>query len=82
MRRVLIAGGGTGGHIFPAIAIARSLTARFHGCEVVMVGTARGLETRLVPEAGFRLITIPVAGLRGKSLGAKARGLAMLPGAL
>ncbi|MBI3449569.1 MAG: undecaprenyldiphospho-muramoylpentapeptide beta-N-acetylglucosaminyltransferase [Acidobacteria bacterium] len=82
MRRVLIAGGGTGGHIFPAIAIARSLTARAPGCEVVMVGTARGLETKLVPEAGFRLITIPVAGLRGKSVGATARGLAMLPRAL
>jgi UDP-N-acetylglucosamine--N-acetylmuramyl-(pentapeptide) pyrophosphoryl-undecaprenol N-acetylglucosamine transferase len=82
MARFLIAGGGTGGHIFPAIAIARALVARVPGCEVVMVGTERGLEMKLVPAAGFRLLTIPVAGLKGKSLGATARGILMLPGAL
>ena len=51
--RVLIAGGGTGGHIIPALAVARELVER-HGAEVLFVGTARGLEMRLVPEAGFR----------------------------
>lgn len=52
--RILIAGGGTGGHVIPALAIARELRDK-HGAEVRFVGTARGLETRLVPEAGFPL---------------------------
>lgn len=82
MARFLIAGGGTGGHIFPAIAIARALLARLPGSEVVMVGTVRGLETKIVPAEGFRLLTIPVAGLKGKSAAATARGMLLLPGAL
>ena len=52
--RILIAGGGTGGHIFPALAVARELVSR-HNAEVLLVGTARGMESRLVPEAGFPL---------------------------
>ena len=52
--RILIAGGGTGGHVIPALAMARELRDR-HGAEVRFVGTARGLETKLVPEAGFQL---------------------------
>jgi UDP-N-acetylglucosamine--N-acetylmuramyl-(pentapeptide) pyrophosphoryl-undecaprenol N-acetylglucosamine transferase len=79
---VVIAGGGTGGHIFPAIAIARELRERVAGCEVLMVGTERGLETKLVPREGLPLLTIPVAGLRGKSVVKAAKGMAMLPGAL
>lgn len=82
MAKVIIAGGGTGGHVFPAIAIARALADARRGCEVVMVGTERGLETRLVPEAGLPLVTIPVAGLKGKSLATTARNAAMLPRAL
>jgi UDP-N-acetylglucosamine--N-acetylmuramyl-(pentapeptide) pyrophosphoryl-undecaprenol N-acetylglucosamine transferase len=82
MAKFLIAGGGTGGHIFPAIAIARALVARVPGCEVVMVGTERGLEMKIVPESGFRLLTIPVRGLKGKSVFATAKGILMLPGAL
>jgi len=81
MPRIVIAGGGTGGHVFPALAIARALLDRIPGCEVVMVGTERGLEARVVPQAGFRLLTIPVAGLKGKSLVSTARGLFMLPSA-
>ena len=50
--RVLIAGGGTGGHLYPGIALAEEITAP--GGEVLFVGTARGLESKLVPEAGFR----------------------------
>ena len=60
--RILIAGGGTGGHIIPALAVARALVER-HGAEVLMVGTARGLESRLVPEAGFPLKLIDVGPL-------------------
>ncbi|HSS43906.1 MAG TPA: glycosyltransferase, partial [Thermoanaerobaculia bacterium] len=51
----VIAAAGTGGHIFPGIALAREIEARRPGSRVVFVGTAEGLETRLVPEAGFPL---------------------------
>ncbi len=57
--RILIAGGGTGGHIIPALAIADELKVR-HGAELLFVGTARGLESRLVPQAGYRLELIRV----------------------
>ena len=76
--RVLIAGGGTGGHVIPALAIARELRDA-DGAEVRFVGTARGLETRLVPEAGFRLELIHVGQLKGVSLLTRLRTLADLP---
>lgn len=63
--RVLIAGGGTGGHLFPGIALAEELVTRHHKNEVVFVGTDRGLEARVVPAAGFRLETIKAKGLKG-----------------
>lgn len=50
--RVILAGGGTGGHVIPALAIAQELRARY-SAEVKFIGTARGLETKLVPAAGF-----------------------------
>ena len=78
MLRVLIAGGGTGGHIIPALAVARELVAR-HQAEIVFVGTARGLETRLVPEAGFPLRLIDVGPLKNVSLLTRARTMARLP---
>jgi UDP-N-acetylglucosamine--N-acetylmuramyl-(pentapeptide) pyrophosphoryl-undecaprenol N-acetylglucosamine transferase len=76
--RVLIAGGGTGGHIIPALAVARALVER-HGAEVLLVGTARGLETRLVPEAGFKLRLIDVGPLKSVSLMTRLRTMARLP---
>ncbi|MFZ0745244.1 MAG: undecaprenyldiphospho-muramoylpentapeptide beta-N-acetylglucosaminyltransferase [Terracidiphilus sp.] len=76
--RVLIAGGGTGGHIFPALAVARALVAR-HGAEVHFVGTARGIETRLVPEAGFTLHLIEVGPLKNVSLMTRLNTFAALP---
>ena len=76
--RVLIAGGGTGGHVIPALAIARELRDA-HGVEVRFVGTARGLETRLVPEAGFPLELIRVGQLKNVSLATRLRTLADLP---
>jgi UDP-N-acetylglucosamine--N-acetylmuramyl-(pentapeptide) pyrophosphoryl-undecaprenol N-acetylglucosamine transferase len=63
--KLLIAGGGTGGHVFPALAVAREWMARGVEREVVFVGTQRGIEARLVPEAGFSLETIRSAGLKG-----------------
>ena len=76
--RVLIAGGGTGGHIIPALAVARELVAR-HSAEVLFVGTARGMETRLVPEAGFNLRLIEVGPLKNVSLLTRLRTLTDLP---
>ena len=76
--RILIAGGGTGGHIIPALAVARELVAR-HGAEVLFVGTARGLETRLVPEAGFALRLIEVGPLKSVSLATRLRTVLRLP---
>lgn len=65
----LMAGGGTGGHVIPAIAVAREVVSGGH--EVVFVGTARGVESRLVPQAGFALELIQVGGL--KNLGVMTR---------
>jgi UDP-N-acetylglucosamine--N-acetylmuramyl-(pentapeptide) pyrophosphoryl-undecaprenol N-acetylglucosamine transferase len=77
--RIVIAGGGTGGHLFPGIAVARALVARVPGAVVSFAGTAQGLESRVVPREGFPLDLIRSAGLKGKSPAALARGLVMLP---
>jgi UDP-N-acetylglucosamine--N-acetylmuramyl-(pentapeptide) pyrophosphoryl-undecaprenol N-acetylglucosamine transferase len=63
--KLLIAGGGTGGHVFPAVAVAQEWLRRGRDREVVLVGTERGLEQKLVPAAGLPLETIRVAGLKG-----------------
>jgi UDP-N-acetylglucosamine--N-acetylmuramyl-(pentapeptide) pyrophosphoryl-undecaprenol N-acetylglucosamine transferase len=79
--RILIAGGGTGGHIFPALAVARELVKR-HRAEILMVGTPRGLESRLVPEAGFNLKLIDVGPLKSVSLMTRLRTAFRLPGSI
>ena len=76
---VLIAGGGTGGHLYPGIAVARELTARVPDAQVAFVGTSAGLEARVVPREGFALDLIRSAGLKGKSIGPLLRGLGLLP---
>lgn len=76
--RILIAGGGTGGHIIPALAIADALRAQY-GAEMLFVGTPRGLESRLVPQAGYRLELIRVGQLNNVSLMTRLRTLAALP---
>jgi UDP-N-acetylglucosamine--N-acetylmuramyl-(pentapeptide) pyrophosphoryl-undecaprenol N-acetylglucosamine transferase len=65
-RPILIMAGGTGGHVFPALAVAEELTAR--GMAVSWLGTRRGLEARVVPAAGYPLETVRVSGLRGRGL--------------
>jgi UDP-N-acetylglucosamine--N-acetylmuramyl-(pentapeptide) pyrophosphoryl-undecaprenol N-acetylglucosamine transferase len=79
MTTVLVAGGGTGGHIFPGVAIARELMERVPGVEVLFVGTARGLETKIVPAEGFRLLTIRSAGITGKNLLSRVKGMGLVP---
>jgi len=76
--KLLIAGGGTGGHVFPALAIAREWMSRGTDREVVMVGTQRGIEMKLVPAAGLPLETLRVAGLKGMGGATLAKNLAML----
>lgn len=76
--RVVIAGGGTGGHVIPALAIARELQARYKA-EVLFIGTSRGIETRLVPQAGFGLMLIKVGALKNVSLVTRLRTLFDLP---
>jgi UDP-N-acetylglucosamine--N-acetylmuramyl-(pentapeptide) pyrophosphoryl-undecaprenol N-acetylglucosamine transferase len=76
--KLLIAGGGTGGHVIPAIAIAREWLSRGAEREVVLVGTQRGMEMKLVPQAGLPLETLRVAGLKGKGGMTLVRNLAMV----
>src|SRR6202012_3669712 len=76
--RVLIAGGGTGGRVIPALAIGRELRDR-HGAEGRFVGTARRLETRLVPEAGFQLELVRSGQLKNVSLKTRLKTMGDLP---
>ena len=79
--RIVIAGGGTGGHVIPALAIAQQLKKQL-GAEVLFIGTARGIETRLVPQAGFPLELIRVGALKNVSLMTRAKTLFGLPRAI
>jgi UDP-N-acetylglucosamine--N-acetylmuramyl-(pentapeptide) pyrophosphoryl-undecaprenol N-acetylglucosamine transferase len=80
--RVLIAGGGTGGHIYPGIAIAREVRRRHQAAELLFVGTERGLEMKIVPAEGFRLETITISGLKGSGLLKQLRSLLAIPKSL
>jgi UDP-N-acetylglucosamine--N-acetylmuramyl-(pentapeptide) pyrophosphoryl-undecaprenol N-acetylglucosamine transferase len=81
--KLLIAGGGTGGHVFPAMAIAREWMSRGKEREVVLVGTKRGIEMKLVSAAGLPLETLRVGGLKGKGGTTLVKNLALLgPGLL
>jgi len=75
--RFLMAGGGTGGHVIPLLAVARELAGRGH--DVVFVGTDRGIEAKLVPAAGFELRRIDIGGLNRVSAVQKAATLFKLP---
>ncbi len=80
--KLLVAGGGTGGHVFPAIAVAKEWLRRGAERDVVIVGTKRGMEMRLAPEAGLRLETIRSAGLKGIGGMKLLRNAALLPASL
>ena len=81
-RAIVIAGGGTGGHLFPGVAIAEELKARDPDAVVRFVGTARGIEARVLPEAGWDLALIEVSGLKTVGLWGAVKGLFRLPRAL
>jgi UDP-N-acetylglucosamine--N-acetylmuramyl-(pentapeptide) pyrophosphoryl-undecaprenol N-acetylglucosamine transferase len=76
---VVIAGGGTGGHLFPGIAVARELLRRVPDAVVTFAGTSRGIESRVLPKEGFELDVIRSAGLKGMSPAALVRGVGLLP---
>jgi UDP-N-acetylglucosamine--N-acetylmuramyl-(pentapeptide) pyrophosphoryl-undecaprenol N-acetylglucosamine transferase len=79
--RVIVAGGGTGGHVIPAVAIAQELRSRY-AAEVIFVGTARGIETRLVPAAGFELRLIEVGALNRVDFRTRIKTVIDLPRAV
>jgi UDP-N-acetylglucosamine--N-acetylmuramyl-(pentapeptide) pyrophosphoryl-undecaprenol N-acetylglucosamine transferase len=78
-RTVLIAAGGTGGHLFPGIAVADELVRRDASTRVVFAGTKKGLERRLVPKAGYALELLPILPLNGVGLARMLLGLVALP---
>ena len=79
---MVVAGGGTGGHLFPGIAIAEEFLQRDPENSILFIGTSHGLEARVVPQLGFALQTIRVKGLKGKGLPGQISSLLLLPGAL
>lgn len=80
--RVVIAGGGTGGHLFPGIALAEEFATRHSENDVLFVGTRRGIEREAVPRAGFPIEFIEVRGIKRMSLWARLRALLQLPVAI
>src|SRR6201997_2956675 len=81
LMRVVLAGGGTGGHVIPALAIAQELK-KGYGAELLFIGTPRGMENRLVPAAGFELRLVQVGALKNVSLATRLRTLIDLPRAV
>src|SRR5688500_2860056 len=77
--RLVIAGGGTGGHLYPGIAVAREVLRRQPDATITFAGTARGLESRVIPKEGFVLDLLHSAGLKGMSPAAVVRAVALLP---
>jgi UDP-N-acetylglucosamine--N-acetylmuramyl-(pentapeptide) pyrophosphoryl-undecaprenol N-acetylglucosamine transferase len=80
--RVIITGGGTGGHLFPGIALATGLQQRVAGCEVMFIGTRRKLDRETLAEFDFQLESIACMGLKGMGLTHRLKSLAGLPGAV
>jgi UDP-N-acetylglucosamine--N-acetylmuramyl-(pentapeptide) pyrophosphoryl-undecaprenol N-acetylglucosamine transferase len=82
IRRLIVAGGGTGGHLFPGLAVVEELRRRQRGLEVLFVGTARGIEARVLPKAGEKLELLEVTPLKGQSPGKLVQSVLRLPGAM
>ncbi len=82
MTRLLIAGGGTGGHLFPGVALAEELRAREPDAQIKFVGTARGIEARVLPDLGWDLELIEVSGLKTVGAASAIKGMFRLPKAM
>ena len=80
--KVIIAGGGTGGHLFPAVAVGEAMMRERPGTEVLFVGTTAGLEARWMPRSGLRYELLPVHGLRGHNPLERLRALVEFAAAL
>jgi len=80
--RIVIAGGGTGGHLYIGIALARELARQGPGAEFLFVGTRYGLESRILPKEGYRLAFIESAGLKGMGIRSLVKNLALVPRSL
>lgn len=77
--RLIMAGGGTGGHLFPGLAVAREFQRRDKMTEILFVGSELGIEKRVLPKEGFRLETLPVRGLKGRGIRGMVEALYGLP---
>jgi UDP-N-acetylglucosamine--N-acetylmuramyl-(pentapeptide) pyrophosphoryl-undecaprenol N-acetylglucosamine transferase len=80
--KIIIAGGGTGGHLFPALALAEAFKDREPENEILFVGSRKGLEASIVTREGYPLETIEVASLKGRTWGEKIRGVVLVPRSL
>ncbi|NLX19738.1 MAG: undecaprenyldiphospho-muramoylpentapeptide beta-N-acetylglucosaminyltransferase [Desulfobulbus sp.] len=80
--RLIVAGGGTGGHLFPGIAVASEVLSRIPGSQVLFIGTPRLLDQQALVGRGFELATLQCGGVKGLSAGARIRSLLMMPGAI
>lgn len=77
--KLVIAGGGTGGHVFPGIAVAKELKKALNESEVVFIGTSEGIEVRIVPKEGFDIRFIRSEGIVGRSLYRKMKSIGKIP---
>ncbi len=80
--RVVFAGGGTGGHLFPGLAVAREFQRRDGQTEIVFIGTEQGIEYRVLPKEGFKLETLTVKGIKGRGIRGILEALYGVPAAL
>lgn len=77
--KILIAGGGTGGHLFPAVAIAQEFKMKDNSAQMLFVGTEKGIESRVVPREGFEIRFISAEGLKGRGIFKKVKSVCKLP---
>jgi len=82
IQRIMVAGGGTGGHLFPGLAVVEELRRRVPGLEVKFVGTARGIEARILPNRGEAVALLKVTPLKGQGVGTRFKSFARIPTAM
>jgi UDP-N-acetylglucosamine--N-acetylmuramyl-(pentapeptide) pyrophosphoryl-undecaprenol N-acetylglucosamine transferase len=80
--KVIIAGGGTGGHLFPGVAVAEEFLRRDGTSRILFIGTKRGVEAAILPQLGFELAALDVAGIKGKGFGGMVKALMKIPQSL